>query len=96
MRIVNGLETTALTNIGVNVKFSDRDGNGVRATSNPDDTSALFLVREVLLLGVDGGVQGAGMIQPKTTGGSVLADHSFGGSRWRNCGGRDLMPWVRP
>ncbi|MBI2398282.1 MAG: hypothetical protein HYV17_10840 [Xanthomonadales bacterium] len=68
MRIVNGLETTALTNIGVNVKFSDRNGDGVRATSNPDDTSALFFVREDLLSGIDGGVQGAGVIQPKTSG----------------------------
>jgi hypothetical protein len=68
MKINNGLETTALTNIGVNIKFADRNGVAVRATSNPDDTSALFFIREDFLSGISGGVQGAGSVEPKTTG----------------------------
>ncbi len=68
MRIINGLETTSLTNIGVNVKFADRNGVAVRATSNPDDTSALFFIREDFLSGITGGVQGGGSISPKSTG----------------------------
>jgi hypothetical protein len=42
MKINNGLSNISLENVGVAVTFADADGNAVRATSNPSDTSALF------------------------------------------------------
>lgn len=83
MKINNGLETTSLTNIGVNIKFADRNGVAVRATSNPDDTSALFFVREDFLSGITGGVAGAGSVEPKTTGEArwlIIAAQGAGGT----------------
>jgi len=44
MRINNGLDTIALQNVDVTVQFADDNGDPVLATSDPNDTSALFLV----------------------------------------------------
>jgi len=45
MTLNNGLPDGALTDLSVEVNFADRDGRAVRATSNPNDTSALFFFR---------------------------------------------------
>jgi hypothetical protein len=45
MRISNGLDTLALQNVSVDVRFADDDDNPVLATSDPNDTNALFFIR---------------------------------------------------
>lgn len=45
MTIHNGLPETTLTDLSVNVTFADRNGVSVRATSDANDTTALFFIR---------------------------------------------------
>src|SRR5262245_44393204 len=45
MTINNGLPATALTNLNVTVNFADENGNEVQATSDPNNTTALFFIR---------------------------------------------------
>jgi hypothetical protein len=45
MTINNGLPDAALTELSVSVSFADRNGRSVRASSNPNDTTALFFIR---------------------------------------------------
>jgi hypothetical protein len=45
MSIDNGLADTALRDVEVVIHFEDGDGNRVAASSDPDDTGALFFVR---------------------------------------------------
>jgi hypothetical protein len=40
MRINNGLQTDAIQNVGINLNVQDQVGNGVVATSDPNNTSA--------------------------------------------------------
>ena len=45
MRINNGLDLSALTNISVNLKFTNSAGAAVVATTDPNNTSASFFLR---------------------------------------------------
>jgi hypothetical protein len=45
MRITNGLSSISLEDVGVTVNFLDDQRRPVLASSNPDDTSALFFIR---------------------------------------------------
>ncbi|MDZ4183654.1 MAG: hypothetical protein U1D97_01590 [Desulfuromonadales bacterium] len=68
MRIHNGLAHLALENVAVTVKFSDEDGAPVAATSDPNDTSALFFLRQDSLENISA-VDGTGTVAPSTAAG---------------------------
>lgn len=67
MRISNGLEGVAVEDVSVVVRFEDEQGNSVPASSNPDDTSAMFFLRLDSADGL-GGVDGSGRVGPKSSG----------------------------
>ncbi|AFU97592.1 putative Ig domain-containing protein [Simiduia agarivorans] len=74
MRITNPLDTFALTDVSVNVLFTDADGNPVVATSDTQASSAAFFIRvddsqgfSVLHTADDGRVEG-GEIAAKSVG----------------------------
>lgn len=67
MKINNNLDTVSIDNVLVNVRFADADGNGVLATSDPDDTSARFFIRVDSMDGISD-VSGSGRVLPGTTG----------------------------
>lgn len=69
MRITNGLDLTSLENIDINVWFKDADGNPVLASSDPDNTTALFFITLDQVQGLSGGINGNG-----TIGAGVQAD----------------------
>lgn len=48
MKITNGLTTTSLDNVSINVNFKDETGTSVRATSDTADTSAAFFIRKII------------------------------------------------
>ncbi len=62
MRINNGLDTDPLENVAVTVQFTDADGNGVVATSDPDNEDATFFIRQDSLDGIDA-VDGTGTVR---------------------------------
>jgi hypothetical protein len=66
MKINNGLDTSSLTNVAVNVKFTDEFGNAVKATSDPNDTSASFYIRIDTMTGISN-VSGTGSVAPAST-----------------------------
>jgi hypothetical protein len=66
MRINNGLSHITLENIGVEVSFTNADGGVVSATSDPDNTDALFFIRLDSMENVDA-VDGSGSIGPSTS-----------------------------
>jgi len=68
MRITNGLSHITLEDIDIDVAFADEAGNPVRASSDPDDTDALFFIRldEDAMENIND-VDGAGTISPSTT-----------------------------
>jgi L-fucose isomerase-like protein len=66
MKINNGLTTTSLQNVNVNVIFKDEAGNAIRATSDPNDTTAAFFIRIDTMTGIDN-VTGTGVVAPATT-----------------------------
>jgi hypothetical protein len=45
MRINNGLANISLEQVKIDVSFADQDGNSVIASSDPDNTGALFFIR---------------------------------------------------
>jgi uncharacterized repeat protein (TIGR01451 family) len=67
MRINNGLQTGAIQNVGINLTFQDQAGNGVVATSDPNNTSASFFVSVSSLSGINA-IDGTGTVAPTTTG----------------------------
>lgn len=67
MKLVNGLDAAALENVGVNVTFQDQSGAAVKATSDPNDTSAAFFIRIDRMSGIDK-IDGTGRVAPSTTG----------------------------
>ncbi len=68
MKINNGFPNLTLENINIQVKFQDKDGNNVIATSNPDDTNALFFIRVSSITGVvNSNISGSGTVPPSTT-----------------------------
>ncbi|MFH1147686.1 MAG: PKD domain-containing protein [Pseudomonadota bacterium] len=66
MRINNGLSHITLEDVKIDVSFSDEDGNGVQATSDPDDTNAIFFIRLDRMDGI-GAVDGTGTVQPSSS-----------------------------
>ena len=66
MRITNGLDASAIQNVGINLTFQDQAGNNVIATSDPNNTSASFFVRVDSLAGI-AAIDGSGSVSPKTT-----------------------------
>lgn len=67
MKINNNLDTLAIDNVQVSVNFKDDAGNGVVATSDPNDTSAKFFIRIDSMSGISD-VNGSGRVEPNTTG----------------------------
>ncbi|MBN2707269.1 MAG: calcium-binding protein, partial [Deltaproteobacteria bacterium] len=65
MRISNGLSHITLENVDVDVVFSDEEGNRVLASSNPDNTDALFFIRVDEKVNIDD-VDGAGTVGPSS------------------------------
>lgn len=66
MKINNGLTTTSLDNVGVNVNFKDEAGNAIRASSDPNDTTAAFFIRIDTMTGINN-VTGTGVVAPSST-----------------------------
>ncbi|NBD95243.1 MAG: hypothetical protein GVY11_02050 [Gammaproteobacteria bacterium] len=62
MRITNGLDTTDLENIEINVWFLDSDDNPVLASSDPDNDDAAFFITQDETSGITGGISGNGTI----------------------------------
>lgn len=65
MQINNGLTTQSLENVAINVSFADETGNAVRATSDPNDATALFFIRIDSLKNINS-ING-GQVAPATT-----------------------------
>lgn len=53
MKIHNGLADVPLTDVNIEVNFTDESGRAAVATSDPYQTNALFFVRESSLSGID-------------------------------------------
>jgi hypothetical protein len=66
MRINNGLNNIALEKVGVEVTFADVDGNAVSATSDPNNTTALFFIRIDSMQNIEN-VSGSGKVSPSTS-----------------------------
>lgn len=66
MRISNGLPQTALEQVGIQVSFTDSEGDPVAASSDPNDATALFFIRTDSLTGIDH-VDGSGTVAANTT-----------------------------
>ena len=66
MRINNGFDHITLENVDVDVSFSDEDGNSVLASSDPNNTEALFFIRLDSMENIDN-VDGSGTVQPSST-----------------------------
>ena len=62
MRITNGLDTTDLEDIEINVWFLDSDDNPVIASSDPDNDDAVFFITQDETSGINGGSSGNGTI----------------------------------
>jgi hypothetical protein len=66
MKITNGLDTASLENVDINVNFKDEAGTTIRASSDPNDTTAKFFIRVDQMLGISN-VSGLGTVFPKAT-----------------------------
>lgn len=66
MRISNGLSDVQLENVAIAVNFSDEEGNTVLASSDPDNTEALFFITLEEMENI-ADVDGAGIVEPATT-----------------------------
>ncbi|MEW5801628.1 MAG: chitobiase/beta-hexosaminidase C-terminal domain-containing protein [bacterium] len=66
MRINNGLSTITLESVDIDVSFSDAEGNTVRASYDPGDTSALFFIRLDSMDNINN-VTGTGSVGPSTS-----------------------------
>jgi hypothetical protein len=65
MKITNGLSTTTLENVDITVNFKDEPGNSIRATSDPNDTTAAFFIRVDTMDGISN-VSGLGTVAPSS------------------------------
>jgi len=61
MRINNGFEGITLDGVGIDVYFSDENGNSILASSDPNDTQALFFIRIDSKEGIDN-IDGTGTV----------------------------------
>jgi hypothetical protein len=66
LRVNNGLSHITLENARVDVTFTDAEGNPVPASSDPDNTDALFFIRLDSLENIED-VNGNGTVLPSTT-----------------------------
>jgi hypothetical protein len=66
MRINNGLSHITLQDVDVAVSFSDAAGNSVLASSDPDNTDALFFIRVDSMENIDD-IDGSGTVDPSST-----------------------------
>ncbi len=66
MRINNGLSHITLADVGIAVTFSDEEGNPVLASSDPDNSEAVFFIRLASMQNIDD-VAGSGAVQPETS-----------------------------
>ncbi len=66
MRINNGLSHIPIEDVAVTVNFADEAGNPILASSNPDDTGALFFIRIDSMENIDD-VGGSGIVAPETS-----------------------------
>ena len=66
MRINNGLSHITLENVNVDVSFADEEGNPVLASSDPDNTDALFFIRLDSMENI-ADVGGSGTVNPSTS-----------------------------
>ena len=66
MRINNGLEHIDLENLDVDVSFSDEDGNAVLASSDPNNTDALFFLSLASMDNISD-VNGSGVVSGGTS-----------------------------
>ena len=65
LRVNNGLSHITLEDVRVDVIFTDADGNTVSASSDPEDTGALFYIRLDSVENIDE-VNGNGTVLPST------------------------------
>ena len=66
MRINNGLSHITLDNVDIEVSFADESGASILATSDPNNTDALFFIRLDTMTNISG-IQGAGTVPPSTS-----------------------------
>lgn len=66
MRINNGLSHISLENVAVDVSFADETGNAVLASSDPNNTDALFFIRLDSMDNISS-VSGSGTVAPSTS-----------------------------
>jgi len=66
MSINNGFSHITLGDVDVDVRFSDEDGNSVLASSDPNNTDALFFIRVDSIENIED-VDGFGTVQPVST-----------------------------
>ena len=66
MRINNGLTHVSLEDVDIDVTFSDEEGNTVLASSDPDNTDALFFIRVDSMDNISD-INGAGTVSPDTS-----------------------------
>ena len=66
MRLKNGLSHITLENVRVDVMFTDADGVSVQASSDPENTDALFYIRLDSMENIDD-VNGNGTVSPSST-----------------------------
>jgi len=87
MAINNGLSSITLENVQIDVTFSDKDGNAILASTDPNNTNALFYIRVDSLNNITN-VTGSGTVQPSSTADIhwliVPAQYYSGG--WRDMG----------
>jgi len=66
MRINNGFDSISLENVSVDVNFTDENGNSVIATSNTNNSDALFFIRVDSMENIES-VDGYGTVNPSTS-----------------------------
>ncbi len=66
MRITNGLSHITLEDVDVDVSFTDDQGTGVLASSDPDNEDAIFFIRLDSMDNIND-VDGSGSVQPAST-----------------------------
>jgi hypothetical protein len=66
MKINNGLSHVTLEDVGIDVKFTNKDGESVSASFDPDDTEALFFIRVDSIDNIDN-IEGSGTVAPSTS-----------------------------
>lgn len=63
IRINNGFDRITLEQVAIDVAFSDENGNSVLASSDPNNTEALFFIRIDSMENIDD-INGTGVVQP--------------------------------